>query len=84
MQQRKLMRIKIEREALRLRKEEVQFIEVCAKEMAKALGFKNLHEMNNRTGHPYITLKILLSLFRRVRTLVEYEIDGKANIGKKD
>jgi hypothetical protein len=46
--------------------------------MSRIFGFDDIGEINTRTGHPYISLKILLSLYRRVRTLVDYERRGKA------
>ena len=45
----------------------------------KLLGFNNLDEINARTGHPYLSLKILLSLYRRVKTLTDYIGKGKAD-----
>jgi hypothetical protein len=46
--------------------------------MSKILGFEDIKQLNERTGNPYISLKILLSLYRRVRTLAGYERDGRA------
>ena len=80
MQERKLMRIKIEREQLILDREQLRFVEECADSMAHVLGFSSIQEIHRRTGDPYRSLKILLSLFRRVRTLVEFEDKGKAHL----
>jgi hypothetical protein len=83
--ERKLLRLEVKRKALELKKEELEYIDFCVALMAKLLGFQNIQEINARTGSPYKTLKILLSLFRRVRTLVEYKESGKADFrgGKK-
>jgi hypothetical protein len=35
--------------------------------------------LNKLTGNPISTLKILLSYYRRIRTLSEYVAKGKAN-----
>jgi hypothetical protein len=79
MQKRKLMRLKTKRAELAFRKSEIRFIEESAKKMAKALGISNFEELNARTGNSYRTLKILLSLYRRVRTLAEYQNRKKAD-----
>jgi hypothetical protein len=84
MQQRELMRLKIQIQQVKLKKEEAEFIEKSAKAMSRALGFSNVAELNKRTGHPYITLKILLSLFRRVRVLAEYQNKGKATLDTEE
>jgi hypothetical protein len=80
MQRRKLMRIEIKSAELKLTRDQLAFVEECSSTMARVLGFSNIQEIHDRTGHPYRSLKILLSLFRRVRTLVEYETKGKAHL----
>lgn len=85
MQERKIMRIETRRRSLHLRQEEIQYVERSVQSMARILGFDNVKEINERTGNPYISLKILLSLYRRVRTLAEYERKGKATFpGQRD
>jgi len=79
MQDRKLLKIEIERSELELKKEELEYVEAAAKEMAAVLEIHNLAVINNRTGHPYRTLKILLSLYRRVRILADYQREKKAD-----
>ncbi len=49
-------------------------------ELAKLMGFKNLAEMNALTGNPLVTLKMLSSMYRRLRTLDEFEEEGKTKI----
>ncbi len=78
MQDRKIMRIEGRRRALSLRDEELDFVQKSLREMSKILGLKNIKEVNERTGDPYVSLKILMSLYRRVRTLAGYERGGKA------
>ena len=76
--ERKLLRLDAKRQELQFRREELEYIEFCLSQMSKLLGFKSIDEINSRTGHPYLSLKILLSLYRRVRILVDYEAKGKA------
>jgi hypothetical protein len=78
MQERKLLRIQVRREAIKFQQEELDFIKTSSKQMASLLGFRSPSELNRRSGHPYVTLKLLLSVYRRVRTLGEYENSGKA------
>ena len=77
--ERKLLRLEVKRKELQFKKEELEYINLCVTQMGQLLGFNNLTEINERTGHPYVTLKILLSLYRRLRTLVDYEREGKAD-----
>ncbi len=79
MQQRKLMRLKGKEAVLKLRQSELDFIAENAETMGRVLGITDVSSIHARTGNPYITLKILLSLFRRVRTLAEYQLQGKAD-----
>jgi hypothetical protein len=83
LQERKLLRLEAKRKQLEFRKAELQFIKEASEAMASLFGFKNLNEIHERTGHPYLTLKILLSLYRRIRTLVQYEEKGKATLRNK-
>jgi len=78
LQERKLMRIEVKRKELVLEKERLQFIDDAIHKLSHAMGFQNVAEMNRLTGNPLATLKILLSFYRRIRTLTEYERDGKA------
>jgi hypothetical protein len=71
------MRIEDRRRQLDFRREEIQFVEQSLTQMAAILGFKNIKEINEHTGNPYVSLKIMLSLYRRVRTLADYERKGK-------
>jgi len=76
--ERKLLRLEVRRKELQFKQEEFEFIEHAARTMGRLLGFSSLREIHQRTGHPYITLKILLSLYRRVRTIAQYLDTGKA------
>ncbi|MBM70854.1 MAG: hypothetical protein CME43_15415 [Haliea sp.] len=80
MQKRKLLRIDVKRKQLLLESEEMAAVEHHADIAARLLGFPNHQSITERTGNPYVTLKILLSLYRRVRTLAEFKNKGKADL----
>ena len=77
-QSRKLLKIKVEHEEIRLAKKEMEFVLSANKKLARMMHLEDLPEIERRAGHPYRAFKILLSLFRRLRTLAEYKNDGKA------
>ncbi len=78
--ERKLLRVKVEQQELELAKQHDKYIEESAQRMAELLGLPNLRQMHAKTGSPLKTLKILLSMYRRVRTLAEYEKRGKTKL----
>jgi hypothetical protein len=77
MQDRKLLRIKTELEVAKLEKEKSDFVEASVRQMGRVLRIAP-NAINNRTGHPYVSLKILMAVYRRVRLLADYERRGKA------
>jgi hypothetical protein len=79
MQKRKLLRIKTEKEIRKLSLAEIGVIEAHAEDIADILDV-NLDVLNERTGSPYKSLKILLSLFRRVRSLAAFQREGKLRL----
>jgi len=78
LQERKLMRIEVKRKELALESEELQFINEAAQKLSEMMGFENVEQINELTGNPLATLKILLSFYRRIRALAEYEKEKKA------
>jgi hypothetical protein len=78
MHERKLMRIEAKRQEMDLTQRQIEFAVKMSKLLAEGLGFGRIEELNERTGHPVATLKMLLSYFRRVRKLAEYATTGKA------
>jgi hypothetical protein len=74
LQKRRLLRIETKRKELQLKKEELEYVQQALLTMSTLLGFKNIEDINQRTGNPYKTLKILLSFYRRIRTLAEYQV----------
>jgi hypothetical protein len=77
---RKLNDIKIRKQELLLEGERLKFVRKSCEEMARLMGFKHLEEMHALTGNPLVTLKMLSALYRRLRTLEEFEEDGKTRI----
>lgn len=75
---RKLLRLDAKRKHLEFRRAELEYIEYCADTTARLLGMPDAAELHARTGHPYRSLKILLSLYRRVRALADFQDKGKA------
>jgi hypothetical protein len=78
--QRRLMRIKVRRQEIALRRDQIRFAEESAKALSKLLNFKHLDELDKLTNNPLGSLKILWSVYRRVRELAKYEKKGKANL----
>lgn len=78
--QRKLMRIKVRRQEIALRREQIRFAEESAKRLGQLMDFRYVEELDRLTNNPLGTLKILLSIYRRLRALNKYEKRGKANL----
>jgi len=78
--QRRLMRIKVRRQEIALRRDQIRFAQESAKELSRLMDFKHLEELDLLTRNPLGTLKILLSVYRRLRALAKYEKKGKANL----
>ena len=51
--------------------------------IARHLGFKGLKELNERTGSPEVSLKVLLSHYRRMMTLHGFVISDNAKFPRK-
>lgn len=83
LQERKLLRLKVRETELQLSKVEAKVIEEHAETMARLLGFDSHRQLTERTGNPFFTLKILLSYYRRLRTLAKFEVSGKARLPAK-
>lgn len=77
---REMMRVDARDRLLSLEKQEIEWLEESSNRMAKMLGFEDLPTLARLTGNPLATLKLMLSLYRRVRTLAKFEEDGKAKL----
>lgn len=78
MHERKLMRIDLKRKEMELTRDQMKFAAEMSQVLGNSLGFDHVAELNERTGNPIATLKIILSYFRRIRKLAAYVTSGKA------
>ena len=78
LQRRKLLRIEVEKAKIALSREELKLIREYNKEMAEILKIGTPDTLDERTGRPLVSLKILLSVYRRIRTLADYHNKHKA------
>lgn len=77
LQKRKILRIKVKREEIRLEREQLQYMKESIETMYTLLGIKDIGQLDKIVDSPYKMLKILLSLYRRIRTLAKYQNNGK-------
>ncbi|HEV7877097.1 hypothetical protein [Bradyrhizobium sp.] len=83
LQRRKLLRIEVEREKIALTREEMILIGEYNKLMADMLQLGTPASIDARTEKPLVSLKILLSVYRRIRILADYRIKRKALLPTK-
>jgi hypothetical protein len=81
---RKLLRIEVEREKVSLSREELRLIKEYSEEMAELLQLGSSAAVDARTERPLVSLKILLSVYRRVRILADYKLKRKAILPTED
>jgi hypothetical protein len=64
-----------------LSREDEQFASKSAMQLAGLLKLEreDFEQINSLTANPLTTLKILLTVYRRIRVLAEYHVQGKAN-----
>lgn len=82
-----LSKINLAKEDLDLKQRQITFCENSARNMAKALGLTDDQEqlIDQRVqGNPVMKLKILLSVFRRVKPLAEKQAEGKLKVTGKE
>jgi hypothetical protein len=79
LQKRKLLRMAVESRRIALSKEQIAFVKECADNLADVVGVASAKALDERTKDPLISLKILLSVYRRIRTLAEFKNRGKAD-----
>jgi hypothetical protein len=80
LQKRKLLKMEVERKRLELSRDELKFVLEATDTMGEILGIPDVAAIHARTRNPLISLKILLSVYRRIRLLAEYKNRGKANL----
>jgi len=79
---RKMLRIEVEKKEAELLLQNLDFVRGANLEMADLLEIPRtqIGEINRRTGSDLKTLKIFLSVFRRIKILAEYQKKGKADL----
>jgi hypothetical protein len=82
LQNRKLLRMERERKERELSLHEIRFLRESFDEMAGLMGLPNADEIHKRTNNPLVSMKILLSMYRRFRELAEFQNRGKADFTK--
>lgn len=78
MHARKMMKIEAKRAELKLSADQRDFAIESANQLSQLLGFENVAQIHRLTKNPLATLKILLSFYRRIKVLAEFEKSGKA------
>ena len=78
--ERRLMRIDVRERAIKLQRAELAWVEEMTERMTRLLGPEQLNGLSRHLDNPLAKLKLLLSVFRRVRTIARYERDGKVRL----
>ena len=73
-------RKKMQLQEMQISEQQAKTINAMCFEMAKFLGFKKVKELHEWSGHPEVTLKLLLAHYRRVSVLAEFVEKGKAEL----
>jgi hypothetical protein len=72
-QKRKLLRATTRNKEFELTAEDIRFLRDSSEELARLMGFDSLEQLHKFTGDPLVSFKILLSFYRRVRPLADYQ-----------
>ena len=80
MRERKLNEIDVERAELNLEKEKLDFIKSSCNELADVLKIEDLDVLVKMSGNELRALKVLQSIYRRVRVLAKYQSQDKATL----
>lgn len=80
LQRRKLLRMEVERKRLELSQAKLDYVLDSSEKLAKIMGLPSAQALHARTFDPLISLKILLSIYRRLRKLAEFKNRHKADL----
>lgn len=80
MSERKLLSITTKQAELELEQANMEYIQKSTDTMVKLLRLEDIEQIHKKSGSPLKTLKILLSLYRRVRILAEFQRSGKTKL----
>lgn len=78
MRERKLNEINVEKAELNLAKEHLDFLRMSCEELGRSLQVEDIDRLIEMSGNELRALKVLQSMYRRVRVLSNYQNDGKA------
>lgn len=78
LRERQLNEIAVEKERLNLDKDRMEFLRQSVREMGDALRLDETDKLVSVAGNELRALKILLSMYRRIRVLADYQEKGKA------
>ena len=79
LKERKLLSISVKREELQFKREQIEFMESSLESLSKMMAFDGVSELKQITSNELASMKILLSFYRRVRIVAEYQKNGKAD-----
>lgn len=75
--ERKLLKVDARRAQLRLERDELEFAEDAARRLAATMDLDLMDELERLTENPLVRMKILFSLYRRVRDLARIQASGR-------
>lgn len=82
-QKRKLLSLDLKSKEIDVANKQLDFILEANAKIAKILQIESAEVIEVRSEHPLIALKILMSIYRRVRSLAEYQEKGKAKLSTR-
>ena len=77
LKKRKLLTLKTKKSKEKLSEAELSLLEEFGRDLADVMGL-NYDDLLRLTGSPFLTVKMLMSQYRRVRDLVDYQRSNKA------
>lgn len=82
-QERKLNQLKIKKEQILLAERDIRFLEQSAKKLSDQMGYPFKEQLDIKTKDPFTTLKILLSVYRRVWALAKLQSEAKLDLSSR-
>ena len=79
-QKRKLLGLDIKSREIEVANKQIDFILEANQKLAGILQLESPAVIESRVEHPLIAMKIMMSIYRRVKTLVDYQEKGKAKL----
>jgi hypothetical protein len=63
---------------IKLTREQIQELHGLSEDLARLIGFEQLESLNKRTGNILVTAKLVAAQFRRLKSLADFVLEGKA------